>query len=96
MYVTALSRLSSTPTSGMCGLFGIHTCPPYSGGRPPDLVGLEDGDRGASFVGDDRRRQPGRTGPQHDDVKPFHGPLLPVGVPGPADGTDTGVESQPI
>ena len=71
--------------------------PARPGGRPPDLVGLlEDGDRGAAFVGDDRRRQPGCTGPQHDDVKPFHGPLLPVGVPRPADGTDTGVESQPM
>ena len=35
MYVRALSRLSSTPTSGMCGLFGIHTCPPDHAVVPP-------------------------------------------------------------
>ena len=35
MYVIACSRLSATPTSGMCGLFGIHTWPPDQAVVPP-------------------------------------------------------------
>ena len=35
MYVSALSRLSVTPTSPMCGLFGIHTWPPDHAVVPP-------------------------------------------------------------
>ena len=60
----------------MCGLFGIHTCPPDHAVVPPTRSAFSNtATAGAALVGGDRSRQTRGAGAEHHHVVPLGDPI---------------------